>query len=83
MRSEDRPHVARAIWSEFVKLRGEGAPNPTAREWYVLSGWLDQDIPLPVILRAFGEFQGKPRVLSAMEGPVKRAYQYYRQALAL
>jgi hypothetical protein len=49
----------------------------------VLSGWLDQDIPLPVILRAFGEFQGKPRVLSAMEGPVKRAYQYYRQALAL
>ena len=83
MKNEDRPHVARAIWGEFCKLRGDGAPNPTAREWYVLSGWMDRDIPLPVILRAFGEFQGKPRLLTAMEAPVNRAYAYYRQAMAL
>lgn len=83
MNPEDRAHVARAVWSEFMKLRGEGTPNPTAREWYVLSGWLDRDIPLPVILRAFSEFQGQPRLLTAMETPVNRAYAYYRQAMAL
>ncbi len=83
MRKEDRPHVARAIWAGFVKLRGAGAPNPTAREWHLLKRWLDRDIPLPVVLRAFGEFRGKPRVLTAMEAPVERAYRYYRQAMAL
>lgn len=83
MKREDRVHVARAVWEEFMALRGLGAQNPTAREWYILSKWLDADIPLPVILRAFGEFQGKPRVLSAMEVPVQRAYEYYRKAMAL
>lgn len=83
MRVEDRPFVARAIWSEFCKLRGEGAPNPTAREWYLLNKWLDADIPLPVILRTFGEFQGTPRVLTAMEAPVQKAYAFYRGAMCL
>jgi hypothetical protein len=55
----------------------------TCREWYTLSGWMDRDIPLPVILRAFSEFSGKPRVLGAMEDPVSKAYRYYRQAMAL
>ena len=49
----------------------------------MLTGWMDKSIPLPVILRAFSEFQGTPRVLTAMEGPVARAYAYYRQAMAL
>ncbi len=83
MKFEDRAHVARAVWSEFCKLRGPGTPNPTAREWYVLSGWLDRDIPLSVILRAFGEFQGAPRLLTAMEAAVERANGYYRKAMAL
>jgi hypothetical protein len=83
MRSEDRDHVARAIWDEFCKLRGPGALNPTAREWYVLSGWMDRDIPLPVVLRGFSEFNGRPRKLEAMQVPVEKAYAYYRQAMAL
>ncbi len=74
--------MARCIWDEFCKLSGE-VREPTCREWYLLSGWLDDSIPLPVILRAFGEFNGKPRRLEAMEGPVSRAYRYYRQAMAL
>ena len=81
--AEDRVHVARAVWAEFVKLRGEGAPNPSSREYYVLSSWLDRQIPLAVILQAFGEFQGKPRVLGAMEVPVATEYARYRQAMAL
>lgn len=52
-------------------------------EFYVLSGWMDQGIPLPVILRAFGEFKGTPRKLEAMQAPVRRAYDYYRKAMAL
>ena len=83
MKLEDRAHVARAIWSKFSTLTGESPRDPTAREWYVLTGWLDRGIPLPVILRGFGEFQGRPRLLTAMEAPVERAYRYYAQAMAL
>lgn len=82
VRREDREHVGRAVWDEFCKLSGrERCASPA--EWDVLSKWMDKGIPLPVILRAFGEFKGRPRVLTAMEGPVARAYEYYRQAMAL
>ena len=82
MRLEDRATLARCVWGAFCKLTGRER-DPSSAEWYVLSGWMDENIPLPVILRAFTEFNGKPRMLSAMEGPVGRAYAYYRQAMAL
>ena len=82
MRREDRPTFARAVWAEFQRLAGTQR-DPSAAEFWVLSGWMDQGIPLPVILRAFSEFQGKPRKLEAMQTPVRRAYEYYRQAMAL
>ena len=53
----------------------------TSKEWYMLTGWMDKSIPLPVILRAFSEFQGTPRVLTAMEGPVEKAYAYWYAAI--
>ena len=80
MRTEDRVHFARAVWSEFQKLSGQERCMSPAEFW-VLSGWMDQGIPLPVILRAFGEFRGKPRKLEAMQTPVRKAYDYYRQAM--
>ena len=82
MRREDRPSFARAVWEEFSKLSGSERAM-TSKEWYMLTGWMDKDIPLPVILRAFGEFKGTPRLLTAMEGPVQRAYDYYRRAMCL
>ena len=80
MRKEDRVTVARTIWDAFCKVSGQQR-DMTCAEWYVLSGWMDRDIPLPVILTAFGEFKGKPRKLEAMQTPVERAYKYYRQAM--
>ena len=80
MRREDRPSFARAVWEDFQKLSGQERAM-TSREWYMLTGWMDLSIPLPVILRAFSEFKGPPRVLTAMEGPVARAYSYYRRAM--
>ena len=80
MRREDRPSFARAVWEEFSKLSGSERAM-TSKEWHMLTGWMDLGIPLPVILRAFSEFQGTPRVLTAMEGPVARAYSYYRRAM--
>lgn len=82
MRSEDRPTFARCVWDEFCKLSGvERCISPA--EFYVLEGWMDQQIPLPVILRAFGEFKGKPRKLEAMQVPVRRAYEFWRRAMCL
>ena len=82
MRREDRPSFARAVWEEFQKLSGQERAM-TSKEWHMLTGWMDLGIPLPVILRAFSEFKGQPRVLTAMEGPVARAYSYYRRAMCL
>ena len=82
MRREDRPSFATAVWEEFCKLSGSERAM-TSKEWYMLTGWMDLSIPLPVILRAFSEFKGTPRVLTAMEGPVQRAYEYYRRAMCL
>ena len=50
-------------------------------EFYVLSAWMDAGIPLPVILRAFGEFKGKPRKLEAMQVPVRKAQAYWMEAM--
>ena len=80
MRREDRPTFAAAVWDEFCKLSGQERCMSPA-EWYVLSGWMDQQIPLPVILRAFGEFQGKPRKLEAMQTPVRKAAEYWFKAM--
>lgn len=80
---EDRKEMARTIWGEFEKLRGPGPTSMSPAEWHLISKWLDASIPLPVILRAFSEFNGRPRVLTALEAPVNRAYAYYRQAMAL
>ena len=80
MRREDRPSFATAVWDEFSKLSGSERAM-TSREWHMLTGWMDKSIPLPVILRAFSEFQGTPRVLTAMEGPVSKAYAYWFKAM--
>ena len=80
MKLEDRAIFARAVWDSFCAISGKER-DMTCAEWHVLSGWMDQSIPLPVILRAFSEFSGTPRVLSAMEGPVERAYRYWYQAM--
>ena len=82
MRREDRPSFALAVWSEFQKLSGQERAM-TSKELHMLTGWMDSSVPLPVILRAFSEFKGTPRVLTAMEGPVQRAYDYYRRAMCL
>ena len=80
MKAEDRPTFASAVWSEFEKLSGQERCMSPA-EFYVLSAWMDLSIPLPVILRAFSEFKGTPRVLTAMEGPVQRAYEFWFKAM--
>lgn len=80
MRREDRPSFARAVWSEFSKLSGQERAMSSA-EWHTLTGWMDRSIPLPVILRAFGEFEGRPRRLEALSAPVERAYAYWFQAM--
>ena len=82
MRREDRPSFACAVWEEFQKLSGQERAM-TSKEWHMLTGWMDLNVPLPVILRAFSEFKGTPRLLTAMEGPVQRAYDYYRRAMCL
>jgi hypothetical protein len=82
VKNEDRATFARTVWAEFGILSGQKRLISPA-EFALLARWMDASIPLPVILRAFGEFKGTPRVLLAMEHPVARAFEYYRKAMAL
>lgn len=83
MRKEDRPTYAEAVWDTF---RAKHQPNRftmSTAEFQVVSRWMDRDVPLFVVLRALEEFTGRARRLEALEGPVEKAYAYYRQAMAL
>ena len=81
MRSEDRPTSAEAVWETFRQRYQPGRLTMTASEFYVVSRWMDKDIPLPVVLRGLEEAGGKPRTLHACEAPVERAYGYWFQAM--
>lgn len=80
MRREDRVPFAQAVWAAF-QAKAHVERDMSSAEWYTLTGWMDRDIPLPVILRAFGEFEGRPRRLEAMSAPVERAHSYWFQAM--
>ncbi len=80
MTSDTREEFARLVWAEFQRASGS-AREMSSAEWHVLCGWMDREIPFAVVRRAFREFNGAPRRLEAMQGPVDRAYRYNRQAV--
>ena len=80
IRSEDRPTYAQAVWSVFCRKSGVDRVISPA-EYALLDGWMNEGIPLPVLFRGFDEFKGKPSRLTALERPVRRAYEYWFQAM--
>lgn len=83
MKAEDRIHYAQAVWETFCQQHKVRRFGMSHSEFYLVGQWMDKDIPLPVVLRGITETSGQPKTLLACEVPVQRAYEYYRQAMAL
>ena len=81
VRPEDRPTYAEAVWETFRTKYQSQRFTMSSSEFHLLSGWMDKNIPLPVVLRAIDEMGGKPRTLHACEVPVEKAYGYWFQAM--
>ena len=80
MNPDDRVTYLQAVWSMFQQKAGTTRAMSSA-EYHLAAKWADRNIPLPIIERGMIEFVGKPRLLSAMEMPVARAYAYWFQAI--
>jgi len=81
LRKEDRPTYATAVWDTFRAKHQPGRLTMSSAEFQVVSRWMDRGLSLPVVLRAMDEFTGKARRLEAMEGPVERAFAYWRNCM--
>jgi hypothetical protein len=77
--SDDRVHIAQAVWSEFEKRRGRQGEMSSA-EFDLICKWMARSIPLPVILRGIKETSGSPRTLHACAASVDRAADYWNRA---
>jgi hypothetical protein len=80
VRREDRVPYIQAIWAVFIN-KAKVTRGMSNAEYFLASKWADKDIPLPVVVRAIEEFQGKPRRLEAVEKPVEEGYRYWYQAM--
>ena len=80
--SDERVLYAQACWSEFEKRRGYEGEMSSA-EFHLLSKWMSQQIPLPIVLRGIQETGGKPRMLHACVNAVDRCIAYWSQAAGI
>lgn len=85
MTNAQRYQYAQEVWTAF-KDKSAGSPRMTLglmtpAEWSVVATWMDRDIPLRVVLRAFKDTKGKDaRTLLYFAGPVEQAYRHWIEA---
>lgn len=71
MRSEDRPTYASAVWETFRERFQPGRLTMSTAEFaMVIRPWMDQDVPLAVVLEGLANVEGKPRTLHACQRAV-------------
>lgn len=79
--ADERIAYLQAIWETFQR-KAHTQRDMTSAEYHLAAKWLDSGIPLFAVLRGITEFDGKPRRLEAVAGPVDRAVKYWRQAMS-
>jgi hypothetical protein len=85
MTSEHRTDYAREIWKAWLERRQDnGMGFQTPAEWFLITKWMDQEIPLRIVLRGIQDCAGKigPRTsLLYVESSVNEAYRHWRLAI--
>lgn len=77
---DERISYMQAVWETF-QAKAKTQRDMTNAEYHQVSKWLDDGIPLFVVLRGIAEFSGKPRRLEAVEVPVEKALAYRVKAV--
>ena len=80
MTPAERLDYSRTVWAEFVRKTGSTRQMSCA-EWGVLAGWMDQDIPLRIVLRALDDTKGRGHTLVYYEKPVAAAARFWAKAV--
>jgi hypothetical protein len=80
MTAEQRIEWLRIVWSNFQQKAGNRREMSSA-EYNLACCWLDQGLPLAVVLRAIHDFSGTPRRLEALANGVNAAAAYHWSAL--
>jgi len=58
-----RFEYSKEVWLEFIKRRGSVRPAMSSLEWNQICTWMDDQVPLRVVLTGIRECGGTPRTL--------------------
>jgi hypothetical protein len=82
MTEADREVYAAAVWAEFLRLSGEPETRMASPgEWTQLKRWIDQGVPLRIVLRGMSDTKGKGARLNYYGPSVDEAVGKWRRAL--
>lgn len=86
MTQADRQQYAREVWSAF-----KDHARPSSRltldmaspaEWWLISQWMADEIPLRVVLRGFEDCKGQGKTLLYYAGAVNGAWRHWLEAVS-
>ena len=81
---EQRSEYAYIVWNRFLERTGQPSTRiMSPSEWDVLRGWMDAEVPLRVVLRAFEDTAGRGKTLAYYRGSVEEAMKHWTQAVGL
>lgn len=86
MTPETRIEYARIVWQEWLDRRkDDGMGFMTPGEWFLITKWMDAEIPLRIVLRGIQDCAGKITSrtrLTYVESAVNDAVDGWRRAIA-
>ena len=83
---KERESYARQVWQAF-KAHGKPSHRITLdlmspSEWHLLLAWMDEAIPLRIVLRAFEDTKGQGTTLRYYRSSVEQAYKHWLEAVS-
>ena len=83
-KARDRSLYAHEVWTAFLQRTGQPQTRlMSPAEWDVMRGWLDAEVPLRIVLRAFADTAGRGKTLGYYRGSVEEAMKHWTQAVGL
>jgi uncharacterized protein YdaU (DUF1376 family) len=81
-----REQYGRAVWDAWREKRGRGGPEMSSAEWDLIAKWMDQSVPLRVVLRGIADCRGQltpSKPLTYAAPAVREAIQQWRKSITV
>jgi hypothetical protein len=86
VKAEDRIDYARLVWKAWLaKRQDNGMGFMTPAEWFLITKWMDAEVPLRIVLRGIQDCAGKigPRTqLTYAASSVEEAVNQWDKAMS-